>query len=112
MPHLPDKYWVGSTLNITPGGDSEIMHRADHVVKAHEVRAPEYTEQEGTPESTHKPFDSFLRRELDQRCTPDGHAPYICKNIIANDQRGGNPEPYHTLEDIVNDEVTARFPLG
>lgn len=88
------------------------MHRADHVVKAHEVRAPEYTEQEGTPESTHKPFDSFLRRELDQRCTPDGHAPYICKNIIANDQRGGNPEPYHTLEDIVNDEVTARFPLG
>lgn len=82
------------------------MHRADHVVEAHEVRAPEHTEQEGTPESTYKPFDSFLRRELDQGCAPDRHAPHVCKYIIANNQRGGDPEPNHTLEDVVNDEVT------
>lgn len=86
------------------------MYRTDHVVKAHEVRAPDHTEQEGTPKRTHKPFDSLLWGELYQRCTPDGHAPYICKGVIANNQGGGNPEPNHALKDIVNDEVTAKLP--
>lgn len=110
MPLLPNKYWVGRTLDITPGRDSKIMHGTDHVVKAHEVRAPDHTEQQGTPKRTHKPFNSFLWGELYQRCTPDGHAPYICKGVIANNQGGGNPEPNHALKDIVNDEVTAKLP--
>jgi hypothetical protein len=87
-PHFPffgKEDRVGSALDIAPYADTEVMHRADHVVELHEICAPKHAEDKGTPECTDEALNSFLRGKLDQRGATKGDPPDVCKHIVAND---------------------------
>lgn len=69
------------------------MHGADHVVKFTEESAPHDCKDECAQKRADEAFDSFLRRELDKRCTAHGNAADVREYIIADDERRGDPEP-------------------
>lgn len=84
------------------------MDRTDHIVETHEVTSPHHAEDESAPECTNETFDSFFRRQLDQRGTAKSDTPDVGEHIVANDQRGRDKEPDQSFKDIVNDEVAAK----
>ena len=84
------------------------MYRTNHVLVAHEDRAPNQPKYDRAEERADEAFHSFLGGELDERCTPHGDAPYVREHVVTDDQGGGYPEPDHALEDVVHDEVAGR----
>jgi hypothetical protein len=88
-------------------------------------------EEEGDEEGADEAFDGFLRRELDELVATEGHScvPHntsvppipapplsrqrrrrerttnISRNVVDDDQTRRDPEPNHSLEDVVDDEV-------
>lgn len=92
---------------LEAGEDSgaEVVDGADEVLGAHQDVG-----QHGAPEDGHDPgADEALNRllggELDQLCLAEGDAAYVGEDVVADDERGGQEEPEHALEDIVHDEV-------
>lgn len=105
-PFPPNKYRVGSAVNSAiKRADSEITHRADHIVKAHEVRSPDYSEDHGTEERPNEAFNCLLWREFDQGRAPEGDSPDVRKDIIADYKGSGDPEPDHAFQNVVDDEM-------
>jgi hypothetical protein len=62
-------------------------------------------EEESTEEGTHETFNRLFRRELDQRCSTKHLSTDIRHDVVANNQRGRDKEPNHSLEDTVDDKV-------
>lgn len=46
---------------------------------------------------TYEAFHGLLRRQLDQLCAAEKHAPDVGGDVIDNNQTGGKPEPDDTL---------------
>jgi len=69
------------------------MDRANHIVEAHEKATPAKCENYGAEESTNEAFHRLLRRQFDERCTPESYTPNVSKDVVANDKRCRNPEP-------------------
>ena len=89
-----------------PSSHAEIVHGADHVVEAHEVRPPKNTEDHRAEERSDETLDRLLGRQLDERCAADGYTPHVGEHIVADDERSRHPEPDETFKDVVHDEVT------
>lgn len=122
-PLAPDEDVTRCARHLRERVLAEIVDRADHVVESHEECAPDKPEDDRGEKCTDKPFHGLLGRELDEWCTAKrdsckvtvrlrggtrtkkGLAPDVCKDVIANDQRSGNPEPNETLKNIVDDEM-------
>lgn len=83
------------------------MNGTYHVIEPHEEGTPEKREYHGAEESTNEAFHSLLRRQFDKGCTSKCYTPNVCEDIIANDERRGNPEPNQSFKDVVDNEVTA-----
>jgi len=106
---LPFEYVIGSALNVGEGVRREILNWADHEVVTHEESSPGYGEDHGNEESSNETFDSLLRTQLDELVSTEEHTADVSSDIVHNDQRSGEPEPDHTLKDIVDDEMTADY---
>ena len=87
---------------------SQVVHRADHVVETHEVRPPEHAENNSAEEGTNKALDCLFRGKFDERRTTKGNTPNVCKDIVADHQGCGDPEPYHTLKDVIDNEMAKK----
>ena len=105
-PLPPDKDGIRNTLDSTPDVDPQVMYRADHVVELAEVHSPEDGKDDGAHESADEAFDGLFWRKFDERCTAQGDAPDVSKDVIAYNERRGYPEPNKAFENIVDDEVT------
>ena len=91
-----------------PRADAEVVNGADHIVEAHEVGAPEETEDERTEERADESLDCLLGRQLDEGGASNSDTPDVGEDVVADDERRGNPEPDDTLQDVVDDEVAGR----
>ena len=60
---------------------------------------------DGEDPSAQKAFHSLLGRQFDELGSTKSDAAYVCKDVIANDQRRGQQEPNHAFKDVVHDEV-------
>ena len=88
-----------------PRADAEVVNGADHVVEAHEVGAPEETEDERTKERADETLDCLLWRQLDEGGATNRDTPDVGEDIVTDDEGCGNPEPNETLEDVIQNEV-------
>ena len=52
-----------------------------------------------------KALDGLLGRQLDELGTAKSDAADVRKYIVCDDERGGQEEPDHALEDVVHDEM-------
>ena len=104
-PLPPDEYRIGVAVQVVKRAHAEVVHGANHVVEAHEVGRPHDAENDRAKERADEALDGLLGRELDERCAPDGDSPDVREDIVADDERRRHPEPDHTLEDVVDDEV-------
>ena len=107
IPVTPHEHWVGCAVQVTaPGAYAEVTDRADHVIKAHEVCAPEETEDERAEECADEALDCLLGRQLDEGRATNSDAPDVGKDVVADNEGRGDPEPNETFEDVVHNEVT------
>lgn len=116
--------WVRVTLETGENVRSEVVNRANEVLRSHEDVGEEEAQENGTDPcankscelvsmyakiKTSKPllhtFDSFLGAELDQLCPAKSNSANVCKDIIDDDQADGQEEPDHAFEDVVHDEM-------
>ena len=106
LPFAPDEDRVGLAVELAAeGGHTEVPHRANHVVEAHEVGAPEETEDERTEERADESLDCLLGRQLDEGGASNSDTPDVGEDVVTDDEGCGNPEPDETLKDVVHDEV-------
>ena len=109
LPVPPDEDGVRGALQLAaPRRDTEVAHGANHVVEAHEVRAPEQAEDDRAEERADKTLHRLLRGQLDERGTADGDTPDVSEYIVTDDEGGGDPEPDQTLKNVVHDEVAMK----
>ena len=106
IPVTPHEDRVGRAVEVTaPRADAEVVNGADHVVEAHEVGAPEETEDERTKERADETLDCLLGRQLDEGGATNRDTPDVGEDIVTDDEGCGNPEPNETLEDVIHNEV-------
>lgn len=105
FPFPPNEDRVRVAPDVTPGVHTEILYRAGHILPSHKQGTPDNAKEHGTEEGTDETLYSFFRGKLDERCATKGNTPDISKDVVTDDQRGRNPEPDETLENIVYDEV-------
>lgn len=84
---------------------AEVVDGADEVLGAHQ-----HVGQQAAPDDGHDPgadeaLDRLLGGELDQLGAAEGDAADVGEDVVADDERGGQEEPDHALEDAVHDEV-------
>ena len=91
----------------TEGAHAEVIHGADHIVKAHEICSPNEAEDDGAEERADESLYRLLWGEFDEGSATKRDAPDVGEDVVTDDERGGNPEPDEALEDVVHDEVTA-----
>lgn len=94
-------------LALEAGEDvgAEVVDRADEVLGAHQ-----HVGQQAAPDDGHEPgadeaLDGLLGGELNQLGAAEGDAADVGEDVVADDERGGQEEPDHALEDVVHDEV-------
>ena len=107
LPISPYEYGIGSTFHRTPCTNAQVVHRADHILETHEIRAPQDTKDNSTPESADEAFDCFFWGEFDEGGVPESGPPDISEYVVANYDRRGDPEPNESFQNIVDDEVAA-----
>lgn len=97
----------GVRLALEAGEDvgAEVVDGADEVLGAHQHVGQQETPDEGHAPGTNKTLDSLLGRQLDQLGAAKGDAADVGEDVVADDERGGQEEPDHALEDVVHDEV-------
>lgn len=83
------------------------MHRANHVVKSHEVRSPDDTKDDGAEKGADEALKRLLWRKLDKWGTANCNAPKVGKDVIADNKRCRHPEPDKTFKNVVYDKMTA-----
>ena len=88
-----------------PGTDAEVLDGADHIVETHEVGTPEEAEDKCAEEGADEALNGLLRRERNEGGAANGDTPNVGEDIVADDERGRNPEPDETLKDVVHNEV-------
>lgn len=81
------------------------VDRADEVLGPRHDAGQEHGEQDGHDPCTNEALDGLLGRQLDELSASESHAANIGKDIVGDDQRSGEEEPDHALEDVVHDEV-------
>ena len=81
------------------------MHRANHIIEPSKVHPPSNGEKHSADEGTDETLDRLLRAKTNEWRTPNAHAPDVREDVIADDERGRDPEPDEALEDVVHDEV-------
>ena len=93
---------MGSSVECA---DTELANGADHVVEAHEVGAPEETEDECTEERADESLDCLLGRQLDEGGASNSDTPDVGEDVVTDDEGCGNPEPNETLKYIIDNEM-------
>lgn len=96
---------VRDTLKTGQNVRTEIIDGANEVFVAHQHVGHEETEDDGADPSTNETLHSLLRRQLNQLSTAEGNTTDVSENVIGDDERCGEEEPNHALEDVVHDEV-------
>lgn len=104
-PFSPDERRVRVAVQVVERAHAEVVHGADHVVEAHEVRCPHDAEDDRAEKRADETLDGLLWGELDEGRAPDGDTPYIREDVVADDERCRDPEPDHALKDVVDDEM-------
>ncbi len=84
---------------------AEIVHGADEVLGLHHDVRKEDTEDDGHNPGADEALHRLLGRELDELRPTERDAADIGEDVVGDDQRGGQEEPDHPLEDVVHDEV-------
>ena len=81
------------------------MHRANHVVESHKVGAPTDGKDESADECTNKALDGLLGGKTDEWGPAHGDTTDVCPAVVADDERGGNPEPDQSFQNVIDDKV-------
>lgn len=105
---VPVEDWVDVAGNLLERIHAQADGRADHVVVALEEGGPTVCKDLGDDECTHETLDRLLGAEVDQRRPAKRHTTNVSKDIVANHERGGHPEPDETLENVVDDKVAGK----
>ena len=82
------------------------MYGTDHVIEARKIRAKKETKNDGAEEGANETLQGLFWGEFDKWGAADGDAPDISKDIVADNERCRNPEPYEAFENIIHDKVT------
>lgn len=81
------------------------VHRADKVSRPHQQVRKEHPKQDRHDPRPHEALDRLLGRDLDELRAPERDAAHVGEDVVCDDERGGQEEPDHALEDVVHDEV-------
>ncbi len=84
---------------------AEIVDGADEVLGAHQDVGQHDAPEDGHDPGSDEALDRLLGRQLDQLGAAEGDAADVGEDVVADDERGGQEEPDHALEDVVHDEV-------
>jgi len=79
---------------------------ANKVFRAHENVGEEDAEQDRHDPSADEAFNGLLGGELDELGATESDTADVGKNVVGDDESGGQEEPNHALKDIVHDEVS------
>jgi hypothetical protein len=105
-PHFsPYEHRIRSASDGAPRADAEVPDGADHIIVPHEEHPPTEREDDSAPKRAHEPLHRLFRRQLDERRAPEGDAPDVGEHVVADDERGWDPEPDQAFEDVIDDEV-------
>lgn len=85
------------------------IHRANEVLVSHQNIGHAHSKDDCENPSPDKPFYGLFWRQLDELCPAKRDSTDIGKDIVANNQRDGQEEPDHSLEDIVHNEVRLHY---
>lgn len=97
---------VRDTLQSGQGICTQVVDGTDEVLVTHEEAGHEVTEANSADPCANETLDGLLRRELDQLRASKCNSADVGKDIVRNDQRGGEEEPDHALENVVHHEVS------
>lgn len=103
---LGDEHLVGHALKASQDICSQIINRADEVLVAHQPVSQEITEDNGADPRAEETLNGLLGRQLDQLSTSKCNTTDIGEDIVGNDQRSGEEEPNHALENVVHHKVS------
>ena len=81
------------------------VDRADEILVPHQNVREQQAKDDGEDPRTQETFNRLLGRDLNQLGPSEGYAADVGENVVRDDQRNGEEEPYHALEDVVHDEV-------
>lgn len=96
---------VGVAFESGEDVGAEVVDRANEVLAAHEQVGEEDGKDHGHDPGADETLDRLLGAQLDELCPAKGDAADVGKDIIGDDQGGGQEEPKHALEDVVHDKV-------
>lgn len=81
------------------------IDRADKVRVAAEQISHSEAEDDCKDPSAEETLDSLFGADLDELGAAKSDAADVGKDVVCNDQRGGQEEPDHALENVVHDKV-------
>lgn len=95
----------GGIAKARGGGGESHVNRANKVLGSHhqvdEDQSPKDRHDPGADETLHR----LLGGQLDELRTTKGDTADVGKDVVGDDESGGDEEPDHALEDVVHDEV-------
>jgi len=84
---------------------STYVDRANEKLGPHHDVGKHSCENDSHDPGTEKPFYSLLWRELDELCSAKGNTADVSENVVGDDERGRQEEPYHAFKNVVHDKV-------
>lgn len=97
---------VRNTFQASQSVRAQVVDRANEILVAHEELGHEVTEANRADPRTDESLDGLLRRELNQLCASEADTTDVGKDVIRDDQCGGEEEPDHALENVVHHKVS------
>ena len=98
--------WVWCAGEACPYVCAKVVHRADEVRVSHQQIGQDGSNNDRADPCSNEALHSLFRRYLNQRRSPECNATDVCEDVVDNDQRHGEEEPDHPLEDVVHHEVS------
>lgn len=84
---------------------AEVVDWADEVLVLHEDAGQQEGPDEGAEPGAGETLDGLLGGQLDELGAAEGDAADVGEDVVGDDERGGEEEPDHALEDVVHGEV-------
>ena len=81
------------------------VNGADKVFALHQNVREEEAKDDGHDPGTNKALDGLLRGQLNELGAAKRDTADVGEDVVGDDERGGEKEPDHALEDVVHNEV-------
>jgi hypothetical protein len=96
---------VGSALKARQDVRAEVVDWADEILVLRQEMGDDNAPDNGEKPGTQETLPCLFRRDLNQRCSSEGNAAEVSKDVVCDNHRYGQNEPDEALKDVVDDEV-------